>query len=163
MYPEGIAVDASGDVYVSDEFGHRIQKFTETGAFISSWSTDIYAGAGSSLPFAIAIDLSGNVYVADGGNHRVLKFTSAGAYLTHWGTVGTGNGQFGPPYGPLGLAVGPTGNVYVADTYNMRLQVFHKLRQLSEHLELRTEREHQPTARRGGGPKWRCLCRRREQ
>jgi DNA-binding beta-propeller fold protein YncE len=37
--PSGVAVDSSGNVFVSDSGNDRIQKFTNTGTFIRKWST----------------------------------------------------------------------------------------------------------------------------
>ena len=120
--PNGIAVDASGNVYVADSGNHRIQKFTSAGGYITQWGS---YGSGNSQfqnPRGIAIDASGNVYVIDSwNNHRIQKFTSTGGYITKWGSYGSGNSQF---LWPEAIAVDASGNVYVADFYNNRIQKF---------------------------------------
>jgi sugar lactone lactonase YvrE len=126
--PHGVAVDASGNVYVVDYGNSRIQKFMSNGTYLTQWGTTPGTGNGQFVnPTGVAVEgrgsvyVNGNVYVADRGNHRIQVFTNSGAYLTQWGTFGTGNGQFA---GPGGVAVDASGNVYVADTYNHRIQVF---------------------------------------
>jgi DNA-binding beta-propeller fold protein YncE len=120
-YPTGVAVDASGNVYVADQGNCRIQKFTSDGAYVTQWGT-LGSGDGQfRYPYGVAVDASGNVCVADYVNHRIQKFTSSGSYLTQWGTLGSGDGQFNLP---SGVAVDGGGNVYVADYYNHRIQAF---------------------------------------
>src|SRR6185436_3438022 len=111
--PAGVAVDSSGNIYVTESFSDRtkdfVQKFNSSGAFLTSWGTQ---GAGNSQFFGaagVAVDASGNVYVADPGNNRIQKFTSAGAFITKWGSNGSGDGQFS---GPQGVSVDSSGNVY---------------------------------------------------
>ena len=72
-FPEAVAADASGHVYVADTFNERIQKFTSTGAYLTQWGMN-GSGDGRSDPLGVAVDASGNVYVADTGNHRIQKF-----------------------------------------------------------------------------------------
>ena len=124
--PEGVAVDASGNVYVADFGNHRVQKFTDTGAYLTQWGTLGMRAGQFNSPLGVAVDATGKVYVADNLNCRVQKFTDTGAYLTQWGTLGTGDGQFN---GPAGVAVDASGNVYVGDTgnngiHNNRIQKF---------------------------------------
>jgi prepilin-type N-terminal cleavage/methylation domain-containing protein len=108
-YPDGIAVDSSGNVWVSDYDNSRVQKFNSSGTYLSqlgcasgacSWS-----GAPGALaaPNAIAIDASGNIWVANWGNFNVEEFSSSGTLLQQFGSQGTGNGQF---EGVMGIAIG---------------------------------------------------------
>ncbi|MEO5959075.1 MAG: hypothetical protein ABIZ49_03915 [Opitutaceae bacterium] len=130
--PYGIAIDpVSRDLYVSERDNGRVQRITNTGAFVMKWGTP--GGTGSpqgnfDQPIGIAADAAGNVYVADNRNHRVQKFRvrfAAGAWVVDnvamWGTSGAGAGQFNRPYG-LALDVG--GNVWVTDGLNARVQKF---------------------------------------
>lgn len=114
-FHNGVAVDASGNVYVADGFNHRIQKFSAAGVFATKWGSN---GAGNGQfndPEGLAVDATGNVYVADAQNHRIQKFTSTGVFVTAWGSRGTADGQLD---WPVGIAVDASGNVYVADSQN---------------------------------------------
>ena len=73
-FPDGIAIDSEGNVYVADSENHRIQKFDSTWNFITKWGS---MGSGDGQfrhPASIAIDLQGNVYVADSDNNRIQVF-----------------------------------------------------------------------------------------
>ena len=120
-YPEGVAVDSSGNVYVTDANNRRIQKFSSDGTFLLKWGS-LGSGDGQFVtPQGVAVDLSGNVYVVDYGNKRIQKFSSTGTFLTKWGTEGSGDGQFSNPWG---IAVDSSDNVYVVDRGNNRIQKF---------------------------------------
>ena len=73
-YPSGMAVDASGIVYVADRANYRIQKFDSIGTFVTKWGTPGTGDGQFTKPYAVAVDASGNVYVADTANHRIQKF-----------------------------------------------------------------------------------------
>jgi len=133
-YPYGIAVDSSGNVFVSDGNNNRIQKFQlsnpcPTGTkqivsgicFVTKWGSQGTANGQFEISWGIAIDSSGNVFVVDTGNHRIQKFTNSGTFVTKWGSQGTANGQF---EGHRNIAVDSLGNVFVADTDNHRIQKF---------------------------------------
>jgi sugar lactone lactonase YvrE len=131
-YPEGIAVDASGSLYVADTGHSKIQKITSAGVVSilagSSLSlTDSADGTGTSasfnVPVGIAMDASGNLYVADTGNNTIRKITAEGVVTTLAGTVGTsgstdGTGTSASFYWPHGITVDASGNLYVGDTGN---------------------------------------------
>ncbi|HEY0387214.1 MAG TPA: hypothetical protein VGC71_02120 [Gaiellales bacterium] len=63
----------------------------------------------------------GYIFVADYANDRMVKLGPKGAWKRTWGIKGSGNGQFGRPYG---VAVDAADNVYVADSNNERIQKF---------------------------------------
>ena len=116
--PAGVAVDTAGDVYVADEYNHRIQKFGGSGNFLTEWGT--YGSGDGQFKYTagVAVDFAGNVYVVDYYNHRIQKFGSSGNFLSKWGAYGSGDGQFN---GTEGVAVDSAGNVYVADCSNHRI------------------------------------------
>ena len=122
----GVAVDASGNVFVADTSNHRVQRYD---AAAGTWATlgGLSYGSGNgqfALPSGVAVDPSGTgqaVVVADTNNSRVQVLTNALAYSAQFGSFGTGNGQFSLPHG---VAVDGAGNRWVADTFNSRVQVF---------------------------------------
>jgi len=121
--PWGIAVAENGDVFVTDTWNHRIQKFTADGKPITSWGifgTQEMAGALYG-PRGISIDEKGRVFVADTGNERILIYDQDGNQLGQVGSEGFEVGQFSEP---VDVAFDKFGNLYVTDTWNQRVQVF---------------------------------------
>ena len=80
-FPEGIALDKSGKVFVADVINHRVQVFNNGGTFIRTWGSAGSANGLFNTPFGVAIDSSGNVYVADSGNNRIQKFKNDGTFI----------------------------------------------------------------------------------
>ena len=120
-YPEDVAVDTTGSIYVADTGNDRIQKFAADGTYLTEWGGYGTGNGQFDSPHGVAADTAGSIYVADGGNNRIQKFAADGTYLTEWGGNGIGNGQFKTPYG---VAADTAGNIYVADTGNDRIQKF---------------------------------------
>ncbi len=124
--PVGLAVDATGKLYVSDLWGAKVSSWTppEAGAAHLSYASQIGSlGSGSGqfhTPIDATFDGEGNLWVSDLSNNRIEKFSSKGTFIATYGSYGSGNGQFN---GPGGIDVNQsTGNVYVADTYNARIE-----------------------------------------
>ena len=118
-YPNSVAVDGSGNIYVADTRNNAIRKITTSGVV----STFAGSAASFSNPCGVAVDGNGNVYVADTGNNTIRKITSSGVVTTLAGSAGIsgsadGTGSAASFYNPWGVAVDGSGNVYVADAYN---------------------------------------------
>jgi DNA-binding beta-propeller fold protein YncE len=129
-FPEAVAVDAFGDVYVADQLSYVVQKFNAAGVYLGQWGS--YGGGhGQFGPIGgLATDAAGNVYVVDSAHNRIEKFTPSGAFITAWGHSGEELGQFNfgssqdptkPPGGGIAVA---GGYVYVADSGNDRIERF---------------------------------------
>ena len=69
-----MATDGSGNVYVVDTFNNRIEKFSSTGTFLTTWGSSGMGNGQLDAPYGVAVDGSGNVYVADTDNNRIQKF-----------------------------------------------------------------------------------------
>ena len=77
--PDGVAVDAAGDVFIADTGNNRVVEVNSSGV-----QTTIASGLSS--PNGVAVDAAGDVFIADSGNNRVLEVTPSGAQTT----IGTG-------------------------------------------------------------------------
>jgi hypothetical protein len=139
-FPEGVAVDGSGDVFVADSSNNRVDEYTSAGAFVRSWGWGVLDGASQLetctttcqeglwgggagqlyAPSGVAVDGSGDVFVAS-YNDRVQEFSSSGAFIKTVGSPGSGAGEL---VGPWSVAVDGSGDVFVADTGNYRVDEF---------------------------------------
>jgi len=132
-YPEGIALDASGNAYVADQGNNMIRKISATGAVttlagtLTAGNTNVSAttigvAALFNGPTGVALDAAGNVYVADFGNNLIRKIATTGVVTTLAGSgkagSANGTGTAATFSGPAGVAVDVAGNVYVADFTN---------------------------------------------
>jgi sugar lactone lactonase YvrE len=145
-YPEGVAVDGAGNVFVADSdwtgnfylantSNNTIRKITPAGvvttlagsAGLSGSADGTVAAALFNEPWGVAVDGAGNVFVADSGNNTIRKITPSGAVTTLAGTAGSsgsadGTGAAARFYGPSGVAVDGSGNVFVADSQNCTIR-----------------------------------------
>ncbi len=137
--PQGVAVDSSGNVYISDTGNARVRKVSSAGAIstVAGNGNAGNAGDGSAatgaqlnLPVGLAVDSAGNLFIADYGNNRVRKVAaSSGTISTVAGNGVQGYGGDGHAAtsaalnGPQSVAVDANGNLYIADSQNNRVRV----------------------------------------
>ena len=120
--PQGLGVDAAGNVYVADYGNNRIRKITPAGV-VTTLADGTGTAVFSNLPSSVTVDTAGNVYVTEQGLNRIQKITSAGVVTTLAGggygfLDGTGTAaQF---RSPCAVAVDAAGYVYVASENRIR-------------------------------------------
>ena len=134
-YPEDVAVDGAGDIYIADTNNRRIRRVdATTGTITTVAGTGVQGHGGDGgpatqaqlyFPAGVAVDGAGNIYIGDSRNHRIRKVdATTGTITTIAGTGAPGSSadgdlaiqaQLNLPYG---VAVDGTGNVYIADANN---------------------------------------------
>jgi sugar lactone lactonase YvrE len=138
-HPDGVAVDASGNLFIADSYDNRIREVVKSTGNIITIAGNGYTGfsgdggpATSAMlndPFGVAVDSSGNVFFSDQGNNRVREVVkSTGTIITVAGTGSASyNGDNIPATSamlnqPNGVAVDGQGNVFISDWHNNRVR-----------------------------------------
>ena len=136
IYPNGVAADSAGNLYIPDNIFHVVRKVTAATGIISLYAGNGIGGysgdngpataAKLDYPEAVAVDSSGNLYIADGGNSVIREVNARTGIIT------TVAGQQASPCkaridgiaatsaslcGPNNLAVDGLGNLFIADSY----------------------------------------------
>jgi 6-phosphogluconolactonase (cycloisomerase 2 family) len=102
IYPQAVAVDAAGDVFIVDQSNNRVLEVPAGGGAQTT------VGSGLLLPTAVAVDGAGDVFIAELGGSQVVEVpTGGGAQIT----VGSGLNS------PYGLAVDGAGDVFISDAH----------------------------------------------
>ena len=136
--PNGVVVNASGNLFIADTLNYRIRKVSPTGivATVAGDGNRDFSGDGGPATAAsmdidyggVAVDAAGNLYFSDTDNQRVRKVSPSGIITTVAGNGNPGfSGDGGPAtsaslQGPFGIAVDATGNLFIADTSNNRIR-----------------------------------------
>jgi trimeric autotransporter adhesin len=136
----GVAVDAAGDIYISDFQGHCVRKVTKSDGIVTTvagtgFNGDGISGDGQSAtsvsvnnPSGVAVDAAGNIYIVE--NHRVRIVTKSDGVIN--GVAGTGVDGFLGDGGqataaqlsyPSAIALDATMNIYINDFRNFRFRV----------------------------------------
>jgi sugar lactone lactonase YvrE len=142
--PAGIAIDASGNLYIADTINQAIRRVSaSTGAVSTVAGKGIPGNSGNgglataaklNNPTGVALDAAGNFYIADQGNNVIRKVTAAtgfistiaGGGITASGADGWGDGGLATNailYGPADVAVDSSGNLYIADAFHHLIRV----------------------------------------
>lgn len=132
--PCGIAIDASGNLYIGDSDDEAIRKVTPAGV-VTTFAGSMPAAARAEGPAAVArflgpqavaVDSAGNTYVADGAT-MIRKITPSGIVSTFAGAPGEtgsadGAGSTARFLEPWAIAVDKNDNLYVTDYYNCTIR-----------------------------------------
>jgi sugar lactone lactonase YvrE len=136
-YPAGVAVDASGNLFIADSGNNRVRKVTPGGVIstvagngLAGFSGDGRQATSAQIysPTNLAFDAAGNLLISDHNNNRIRMVTPAGVISTIAGNGIPGFSGDGSPATsaqlnfPMGLAVDATGDVLLADYDNNRIR-----------------------------------------
>jgi streptogramin lyase len=103
--PQGLAIDAAGNAWVTNYNGNSVTKFSSSGAVASG---SPYTVGGLNNPIAVALDDTGDAWIANFGGNTVTELSSTGALIS--------GGGFAVGNKPRGIAIDGTGNVWVANS-----------------------------------------------
>ncbi len=135
-YPSWVAVNAAGDLFISDRYNLRIRKVTGgiiatvAGSGAGGFSGDGGAAtaAGISFPDGVEVDAAGNLLIADQSNQRIRRVNTSGVISTIAGNGTAGfTGDGGPATSaslswPATVKKDAAGNLFIADSFNNRVR-----------------------------------------
>jgi sugar lactone lactonase YvrE len=123
--PIFVFVDVKGDLYVSDQWNNRVQKWKQGATSGTTVAGGRGAGAGASQlknPSGIYVDSRGMIYIADTDNDRIQRWAPGDTVgITVAGGNGRGNAANQFTY-PTSVYLDAYDNMYVADALNARIQ-----------------------------------------
>jgi hypothetical protein len=135
--PAGLALDASGNLFIADAGNSVIRKINLSTGIITTVAGNGMAGysgdggpaasAELSLPLAVAVDAHGDIFIADRGNFVIREVSAATGEIstvagdgteTEMGSYGDGGPATSAEFVPSGVAVDPAGDIFIIDDYN---------------------------------------------
>ena len=137
-YPQGLAVDILGNVYIADTYNNRIRKVNSTGIITTFAGIGMYVSglnangvlaksAKVNYPIGLSVDTTGNVYFADNNNYVIYRIANGTGVVTIFAGTGTyGSSADGRPAtialfnSPRIVAVDVSGTVYIGDGTRVR-------------------------------------------
>ncbi len=119
--PQGVAVDADGNVYVTDTLNNRVEIFDADGNFVSLFGKHGDGPGYFARPKGIAVDVDGHIWVADEMDDRLQVFNRQGDLLAYIGGHGELPGQF---KALVGVAIDKQNRVFTTEQYPGRMQEF---------------------------------------
>jgi streptogramin lyase len=130
-HPEGLVVDANGNIYVCDGPNNVIRKVTVSTGMVSTYAGTGVAGFNNGPltsatfynPFGLTLDGSGNIFVADNQNNCIRKIDVSTGQVSTFAGSGAQGFNNGPAadatfYNPLACVFDSEGNLYIADFDN---------------------------------------------
>lgn len=105
--PGGLTLDNQGNIYVSDTFNARIQKFNPEGQYLLQFGSLGEGDGQFQTPGGIVVDSKGNIYVVDLTRRNVQKFDATGKFLAKWSSFP------GVNFAPFRLAIDGLNNIYI--------------------------------------------------
>ncbi len=133
--PNGVAVDAAGNLYVTDGSNQEIRQISPDGVVTTIAGSPEQVGSADgqgaaarfNIPAGIVVDTSGNLLVTDLLNHTIRRIDSLGNVTTWAGNPSAAGSSDGPIAAatfsaPDGLWFDPSGNLYVPDVGNNNLR-----------------------------------------
>lgn len=138
--PEGVAVDAAGDIYIADTQNNVVRLVTASNGIIAAFAGNKFAGykgdggpataARLNLPEGVALDSAGDLYIADTFNSVIRVVNASTGIITTAAGDGTAgySGDGGPATAasldhPAEVAIDSAGNLYIPDQYNFFIRL----------------------------------------
>ena len=139
--PTGVAVDGGGNLFIADQYDHRVRRVAASTGLITTVAgtgTGGFSGdggaataAGLSYPSGVAVDGAGNLFIADQGNNRIRRVAASTGLITTVAGTDTDTVSFNGDGGaataarlnsPSGVAVDGAGNLFIAEQSNNRIR-----------------------------------------
>jgi sugar lactone lactonase YvrE len=116
LNPQGVAVDASGDVFVADSENNVVKEVVAVNGVVSTSSTVNVVSHGLSAPQGVTVDSSGDVFVAVPDYSGVMEIVAVNGLVNSNSTINFVGSGF---WGPYDMRVDAAGNVFVVDPGSM--------------------------------------------